>query len=105
MSLTPLQYLGVDPDALHLWFLPDQYFNWSHFTNPGLTNCSPAGAEGDRPDKRVAIYDEAQKIIMDEAVEMPIHENIDLVMTTKRLQGLTWSGGGFEYFGAASITK
>jgi peptide/nickel transport system substrate-binding protein len=36
---------------------------------------------------------------------MPIHENIDLVMTTKLLVGLTWEGGGFEYFGAASVTK
>ena len=34
------------------------------------------------------------------AVEMPIHQNIDLVMTDKTLSGLTWSGGGFEYFGA-----
>jgi peptide/nickel transport system substrate-binding protein len=36
---------------------------------------------------------------------MPIHENIDLVMTTKALTGVTWSGGGFEYFGAASVMK
>jgi extracellular solute-binding protein (family 5) len=44
MSLTPLQYIAVDPDALHLWFLPGQYFNWSHFTDPTLTALpGPAG--------------------------------------------------------------
>jgi peptide/nickel transport system substrate-binding protein len=105
MSLTPLQYIGVDPDALHLWFLPDQYFNWSHFTNPDLTKLLLQGQTETDPAKRPAIYAQAQKIIMDEAAEMPIHQNIDLVMTTKQLTGVTWSGGGFEYFGAAAVVK
>ena len=105
MSLTPLQYIAVDPDALHLWFMPDQYFNWSHYTNPTLTSLIAQGQQEADPDKRLAIYAQAQKILMDEAVEMPIHQNIDLVMTTRKLTGLTWSGGGFEYFGAASLTK
>jgi peptide/nickel transport system substrate-binding protein len=105
MSLTPLQYIAVDPDALHFWFLPDQYFNWSHFTSPELTKLLIEGQQEFDPAKRIAIYDRAQKIIMDEAIEMPIHQNVDLVMTDKTLTGLTWSGGGFEYFGAAAITK
>jgi peptide/nickel transport system substrate-binding protein len=105
MSLTPLQYIAVDPDALHLWFLPGQYFNWSHFTDPTLTALINQGQQEPDPSKRMAIYAQAQKIIMDQAVLMPIHENVDLVMTSKKLTGLTYSGGGFEYFGAASKTK
>ena len=34
---------------------------------------------------------------------MPIHENVDLVMTSPKLVGVTYSGGGFEYFGAAAM--
>lgn len=105
MSLTPLQYIAVDPDALHFWFLPGQYFNWSHFTNPELTRLLIRGQREFDPAKRTAIYDRAQAIIMQNAAEMPIHQNIDLVMTDKNLTGLTWSGGGFEYFGAASVTN
>ncbi len=105
MSLTPLQYIAVDPDALHFWFLPDQYFNWSHFTGLELTKLLIEGQHEFDAAKRIAIYDRAQKIIMDEAIEMPIHQNVDLVMTDKTLTGLTWSGGGFEYFGAAATTK
>jgi peptide/nickel transport system substrate-binding protein len=105
MSLTPLQYIGVDPDALHLWFLPDQYFNWSHFTDPTLTKLLIQGQQESDPDKRFAIYQQAQKFIMDHALEMPIHENVDLVMTSPKLTGVTWSGGGFEYFGAASMAQ
>ena len=40
---------------------------------------------------------------MDGAMEMPIHENIDLVMTSPKLTGVTYSGGGFEYLGAAAM--
>ncbi|MDT0262642.1 ABC transporter substrate-binding protein [Jatrophihabitans lederbergiae] len=105
MSLTPLQYIAVDPDALHLWFLPGQYFNWSHYTNPTLTSLINQGQKETDPAKRQTIYSQAQKIIMEQAVLMPIHENVDLVMTSKKLTGLTYSGGGFEYFGAASMTK
>lgn len=103
MSLTPLQYIAVDPDALHLWFLPDQYFNWSHYTNPKLTSLITQAQEESDMQKRQSLYSQAQKIIMDEAVLMPIHENVDLVMTSKKLTGLIYSGGGFEYFGAASM--
>ncbi|HEV7974909.1 ABC transporter substrate-binding protein [Amycolatopsis sp.] len=105
MSLTPLQYIAVDPDALHLWFQPGQYFNWSHFTDPALTALIDQGQQEADPAKRQSIYAQAQKIIMDQAVMMPIHENVDLVMTSKKLTGIQYSGGGFEYFGAASMTK
>jgi peptide/nickel transport system substrate-binding protein len=105
MSLTPLQYIGVDPDALHLWFLPEQYFNWSHFTDPTLTKLITRGQQEADPDKRFAIYQQVQKIIMDQAIMMPIHENVDLVMTSNKVKGVTWSGGGFEYFGAVSMAQ
>ena len=105
MSLTPLQYIAVDPDALHLWFLPGQYFNWSHYTDPKLTALITDAQQESDTAKRLDLYAQAQKIIMDEAVLMPIHENVDLVMTSKQLTGLTYSGGGFEYFGAASMHR
>jgi len=105
MSLTPLQYIAVDPDALHLWFLPDQYFNWSHYSDPALTALIKQGQQETDVKKREDIYHQVQKLIMDQALEMPIHENVDLVMTSKALTGLTYSGGGFEYLGAASLSE
>jgi len=105
INMTPLQFVDDDPDALHFWFLPGQYFNWSHYTNHALTKLLLEGQQVTDPVKRVAIYQAAQKIIMEQAIEMPLHQNIDLVMTSKKLTGLTWEGGGFEYFGTAAITK
>jgi peptide/nickel transport system substrate-binding protein len=104
-SMAPSQYIGVDPDALHLWYLPDQYFNWSHSSNPELTALIMQGQQELDPAKRPAIYAKIQKIIMDEAIVLPFHQNIDLVMIQKKLVGVTYSGGGFEYFGAAHIDK
>ena len=96
MSITPLQYIGVDPDALHFWFLPNEYFNWSKFSDPELTKLITEGQQERDPAKRPAIYKKAQKIIMDNAVMMPLRQNIDLVMTSKKLTGVTYMGGGFE---------
>lgn len=105
INMTTLQFVDDDPDALHFWFLPGQYFNWSHYTNPRLTELLTEGEQVTDPGKRIAIYKAAQKIIMEQAIEMPVHQNIDLVMTSKKLTGLTWEGGGYEYFGAAAMTK
>ncbi|MDX3809416.1 MAG: ABC transporter substrate-binding protein [Bosea sp. (in: a-proteobacteria)] len=103
MSLTPLQYIGVDADALSNWFTAGQYFNWSHYSNPKLDELFKQGREQTDPSKRLPIYAEIQKILMDEAVILPIRQNIDLVMTSKKLTGVTYSGGGFEYLGAATL--
>jgi peptide/nickel transport system substrate-binding protein len=98
MSLTPLQYIAVDPDALHLWFLPGQYYNWSHYTNPQLTKLIEEGEVTVNQAARAKIYEQAQQIIMQQAVELPLHENEDLLTYSKNLTGVTYSGGGFEYF-------
>ncbi len=102
-TMAPGQYIGVDPDALHFWFLPDQYFNWSHWSDPELTKLITTGQSLQDDDKRREIYGEVQKIIMDNAVMMPIRQNIDLTMMAPDVKGMTYSGGGFQYFGAASL--
>lgn len=104
MSLTPLQFTGVDPDALHSWFLPKQYFNWSHYSSPDLTKLILQGQKTQDGPARDAIYQKVQRIIMDQALEMPIHENVDLVMTAKNLKGVTYLAGGTEYLYTASFT-
>lgn len=103
MSLTPLQYVGVDPDALHFWFLPGQYFNWSHYSNPALSDLLLKAQGETNQGQRLKLYDQAQQIIMEQAVDMPIHENVDLLVMSSKLQGLTYAGGGFEFFYTASL--
>lgn len=105
MSLTPLTYVAVDPDALSLWFTPGSFYNWSHYTNKDLVSLLEEGRVETDPAKRAEIYSQAQKIIMEQAVLMPIHESQDLLTFSKDLTGLTYSGGGFESFYGASFTS
>src|SRR5262249_38837012 len=102
-SVTPLQYIAVDPDALHLFYTPKQYFNWSHYTNPKLTKMIVQGQQMPAGPARLRIYQKAQRFVMQEALEMPIHVNQDLLVMAKELTGVTWSGGGFEYFYLANL--
>ena len=41
---------------------------------------------------------------MQEAVDLPLHLNDDLLVYSKNLTGVTYSGGGFEYFYKASLS-
>ncbi len=105
MSLTPLQYIAVDPDALRFWFTPDQYFNWSHWSDPAFTALLDKAVAIQDPAKRAALYKDVQKMLLDQAVILPLRQNLDLTMAAKSVTGLTWSGGGFQYFGAARIAQ
>jgi peptide/nickel transport system substrate-binding protein len=104
MSLTPLQYIAVDPAALDLWFTPGQYYDWSHYTNPQLTKLIQEGDDTTSQSARAKIYEQAQQIIMQQAVDLPLHQNQDLLTYSKNLTGVTYSGGGFEYFYKAALS-
>jgi peptide/nickel transport system substrate-binding protein len=103
VSMTPSQYVSVDPDGLSVWFLPRQYLNWSHYVNPNLTALLTKGRTQRSDTDRAATYDQAQRLIMQQAVMFPLHENSDLVVMLSKLKGVSYSGGGFEYFYPASL--
>jgi peptide/nickel transport system substrate-binding protein len=104
-NLTPLTYVAVDPDALSLWFNPGSFYNWSHYTNDRLTSLLAQGRVTADVAQRAAIYKQAQQIIMDQAVLYPIYENQDLLTYSKKLTGMSYSGGGFESFYGATLKK
>jgi peptide/nickel transport system substrate-binding protein len=105
MQMTALQYIAVDPDALRFWFAPDQFFNWSHWSDPAFTALLDKAVATQDPAVRAGIYKAAQKMLLDNAVIYPLRQNLDLTMAAKNVTGITWSGGGFQYFGAARIGK
>lgn len=104
-SLTPLQYVAVDPDALHFWYLPGQYYNWSHFTDPRLTDLIQQAQGIPSTSARLQLYKQAQQIIMDQALELPLRENDDLVVLSNKVSNVKYSGGGFEYFYETTVSQ
>ena len=102
-NLTPLTYVSVDPDALSFFFKPGSFYNWSHYTNDALTALLAKGKASTDAAERTKIYQAAQKIIMEQAVMFPIYYNQDLLSYSKKLSGLSYSGGGFESFYGVSL--
>jgi peptide/nickel transport system substrate-binding protein len=97
--------VAVDPDALSVWFLPGEYLNWSHYTSPALTSALEQAGTTQSAAQRTALYEKAQTIIMQQALMMPMHENEDLTLSSAKLQGVTYSGGGFEFFYLAHLSS
>jgi peptide/nickel transport system substrate-binding protein len=95
--------VAVDPDALSVWFLPGEYLNWSHYANPQLTSLLNQAGVTQSSSERATLYDQAQNIIMQQALMMPLHENEDLTLASASLQGVSYSGGGFESFYLAHL--
>jgi len=104
-NITPLTYVAVDPDALSFWFLPGSFYNWSHYTNDALTDLLTQGRIQTDEAKRKDIYVKAQKLILDASVLYPIYENQDLLAASKKVTGLSYSGGGFESFYKVSVSS
>ena len=104
-NMTPLTYVAADPDALSFWFSPNSFFNWSHYSSGSLTSLLTQGRTETDEAKRQAIYVKAQQLILDASVLYPIYENQDLLAASKKVTGLSYSGGGFESFYKVSVSS
>lgn len=105
LNMSPLLYVSADPFALRTWFTPGEYFNWSQFDNDEVTALLEKGQQIPNGPEREAVYIEAQKMILDQAVLLPIAANEDLVLAAKGLEDVIYAGGGFEYFLKARFTS
>ena len=103
-TIAPSQWADDDPDCLSSWYTPKQYFNWSRVTYPALTKYLVSARGIVNTAKRAQAYKSAEKIIMDKALEMPMHQNVDLDVMTSKLNGVRTAAGGNEYFYTASLS-
>lgn len=102
-NITPTSYVGVDPSALSVWFLPGALFNFSKYSSTTLTNVLNQGEATSSASQRAALYLQAQQIIMQQAIMLPGWPQADLDLLSKNLTGVTYEGGGFEVFVNASL--
>jgi peptide/nickel transport system substrate-binding protein len=103
-NITPTSYVAVDPSSLSEWFMPGSLFNWSKYNSPALENLLNQGQATSSVSQRTALYLQAQKIIMDQALIIPERPAADLVLMSKKLTGVAYEGGGFEVFYSASLS-
>jgi peptide/nickel transport system substrate-binding protein len=99
MNSTVLEFANPDPAQMAQWYVPGQYYdNWTKVNNPALTKALTAGQDSTSDSARESDYLTAQEIIMQQAYEIPIHVNDDLLTYSSSVSGITYEGGGDAFF-------
>jgi peptide/nickel transport system substrate-binding protein len=94
-NLASFDTAGLDPAFLNEFFATDGPSNWTGFSSTELdVLLQSAVQEGDDATRR-AIYREIQRIIMNEALILPIREYVNLNAANARLQGLRFDPYGW----------
>ena len=108
-----VQIFGLaDPSVLSINFhsknIPQnggQGFNWSFYKNPQLDSLLDQGDVTLDSTKRIQIYQDAQQIIMNDAIIVPVYVLEQVWARTVAVQGLTYGIGGLPFFYTASLKK
>jgi len=97
-SIQTLRWLSGDPSCLEVMFhsrnIPSPghaKFNWPHLSNPELDNVLERAAGAADPASRNDLYAQAQKIIMDSAVWVPLHDQVNTVAYRANRAGYRWA--------------
>jgi peptide/nickel transport system substrate-binding protein len=99
MNTEVLEFANPDPAQMLQWYVPGQYYdNWTKVNDPALTKALEAGQSTTSDSARVSDYLAAQKIIMNEAYEIPFHVNEDLLTYASSISGIEYEGGGDTFF-------
>ena len=85
-DMLPVRWIQADPTCLENLFSsanipsPGRYrYNWMQLNDAKLDALLAEGRAVTDPDKRAAVYAEAQKIIMDSALWFPVHNQVQTV--------------------------
>ncbi len=105
-NLVAFSVPGMDPVFLNEFFVTDGLYNWSRFSNAELDNIlTEAAGQGD-PAVRQNLYAQAQQIIMQNALILPIRDNVNLNAVSTTVQGLTFDAyGWFPLLNNASLRQ
>jgi peptide/nickel transport system substrate-binding protein len=105
-NLADFFYYDVDPYFVRAIFGSDQIahgFNWEHYSNPQLDALvDKANATSDAA-ARTKLYQQANSIIMDAAVIIPIYNSDGLFVGTSKLKGVQFTVNATPLFHGASM--
>jgi peptide/nickel transport system substrate-binding protein len=99
-------FYALDPYFLRTLFGCDQIasgFNWEHYCNPSLDSLvDQANAISDQT-KRTELYRQANRLIMDAAVIIPLYNSTGLFVGSSSLKGLEFTVNALPLFHNASM--
>jgi peptide/nickel transport system substrate-binding protein len=92
----PLQFTQSDPDLLRIMFAPESVFDWTKFNNPTFIQLVHQADTIPNGPQRLALYKRAEKIVMDNAIILPVRYNEDLELMSTKLHGVVVFKGGLS---------
>jgi peptide/nickel transport system substrate-binding protein len=94
-NLVSFDAFGLDPVVLNARYLSTGSVNWTGFSSPELDNLLlEASRQTDQETRRVA-YGQAQAIMMQQALILPIRDYVNLNAHTNRISGLRFDPYGW----------
>jgi len=94
-NLVAYYTFGLDPAFLNAFFTTEGSTNWTGYARPELDNILNEAVRQNDPNVRRDLYSQAQQIIMDEALILPIRDYVNLNATQSTIKGLTFDAYGW----------
>ncbi len=101
-----LNFFGSDPDLLRAWFTSTGFNNWSKVNDPALDQRLTDGFLTTDPARRAALYADAQKIIHEQSLLIPLRDYVNLNMASSKVTGLRFNAQGWwPWLGEVRVEK
>jgi len=94
-NLVAFYSFGYDPSLLNSYFLSTGSENWTGYASQELDNLLIEGVRQRDPNVRRSLYAQVQRLIMDEALILPIRDYVNLNGVAANVQGLTFDAYGW----------
>jgi peptide/nickel transport system substrate-binding protein len=94
-NLVPFDTPGMDPALLNQFFVTNGSTNWSNFSSTDLDNLLIQASQATDDNVRGDLYAQAQKIIMDNALILPIRDYVNLNVARADIQNLSYDAYGW----------
>ena len=90
---------NTDPNMLRLLYATDgSVFTWSHYSNPEFDALVDEGARLTDVDARLELYAEAQRILVDDAVVLPIYDQVNLLGKQADIEGIFFDQNAYPRY-------
>ncbi|MDP4170435.1 MAG: ABC transporter substrate-binding protein [Bacillota bacterium] len=84
--------MGIDPDTFNSLFVTGSPANYMHYSNPVVDDLFNKGRVEKDDAKRKEIYDQIQKLVIEDSAFYPITENKRILAIDSRIQGINEAG-------------
>ena len=102
-DLLPIRWVNNSASVLTIPFTsanipePGKFkFNWARWSDPNLDKLLAEAGSATSPEQAAKLYADAQRMIMEAAIFMPVHDQIQTVVYSSKLKGLRYAAGQWQ---------